>query len=125
MTDLKRAAAAFWSQFGVPAYLTDCVPDDAVLPYITYSVSSSPAMGVALMTAFNYHRKVPSGNVDRTALADAIASAIPENGVKLTLDSGGFVVLYRNSEFQSDYQDPDDLDVIGVRTSAEVHFYTM
>lgn len=125
MTDLKRALYEFWSQFGVPAYLSDCVPDGAELPYITYTVTNSPAMGVALVNAFNYHAKKPTGNTDRSHLADAIAAAIPEKGVKLLIGSGGFITMFRNSDFQSIYQDPVDSDVIGVRTSVEVHFYTM
>lgn len=125
MTELKQALYAFWSQFGVPAYLSDCVPDDAALPYITYNVANSPAMGIALITAFNYHTKAPSGNVDRAALADKIAAAIPEKGVKLPLENGGFLIMFRNTDFQTTYQDPEDLDVVGIRTSVEVHFYTM
>lgn len=125
MTDLKTVLFEFWSQFGVPAYLSDCVPPDAVLPYITFSVSKSPAIGTSLLTVHNYHAKWPSGNVDRAEMADRIADAIPENGVKLELANGGFIAMYRNTDFQTDYQDPEDLDVLGVRTSVEVHFYCM
>lgn len=125
MTGLKRALYTFWSQFGVPAYLTDCVPDDAQLPYITYNVASSPALGITLLTAFNYHAREPDGNTARARLADAIAAAIPERGTKIPLDGGGFVTLFRNTDFQSIYQDPEDLDVVGLRTSVEVHFYSM
>ena len=39
---MYRAAAAlktFFSGFGLPAYAESSVPDDVVLPYITYSIS--------------------------------------------------------------------------------------
>ena len=36
MTATASALYAFYSGFGMPAYQTDTVPDDATLPYITY-----------------------------------------------------------------------------------------
>lgn len=125
MRDIMGALYEFWSQFGVPAYADDMVPDTAVLPYIRYSVSKGIAMDSSILTAFNYHSRRLMGNVERAELSDQIAKAIPEKGVKLPLDNGGFIVLYRNSDFQTLYQDPEDLDVIGIRTSVEVRFYSM
>lgn len=125
MSEIMAALYAFWSQFGIPAYAEDMVPDTATLPYIRYTVVKSPAMGTTLLTAFNYHSKRLMGNVERAEMADQIAAAIPERGVKIPLENGGFLVMYRNSDFQTPYQDPEDLDVIGVRTSVEVHFYSM
>ena len=125
MRDVMAALYAFWSQFGIPAYAEDMVPDGATVPYIRYTVSKAPAMQTAFLTAFNYHSKKLMGNVERAEMAGLIADAIPEKGVKLPLDGGGYLTLYRNSDFQTPYQDPEDLDVIGVRTSVEVHFYAM
>ena len=125
MKDVMAALYAFWSQFGIPAYAEDMVPDGATVPYIRYTVSKAPAMQTAFLTAFNYHSKKLMGNMERAEMAGLIADAIPEKGVKLPLDGGGYLTLYRNSDFQTPYQDPEDLDVIGVRTSVEVHFYAM
>ena len=125
MIDIMEALLAFWNQFGVPAYAEDMVPDDAKLPFIRYSVAKAPAMDTTIMTAYNYHNARLMGNVERARLAEQIAEAIPEKGVKLPMDNGGFLVLYRNSDFQTPYKDPEDLNVIGVRTSVEVHFYSM
>ena len=125
MIDIMEALYAFWSQFGVPAYAEDMVPDDAKLPFIRYSVAKAPAMDATIMTAYNYHNARLMGNVERARLADQIAEAIPEKGVKLQMNNGGFVVMYRNSDFQTPYKDPEDFNVIGVRTSVEVHFYSM
>ena len=125
MIDIMEALLAFWNQFGVPAYAEDMVPDDAKLPYIRYSVAKAPAMDATIMTAYNYHNARLMGNVERARLAEQIAEAIPEKGVKLPMDNGGFLVLYRNSDFQTPYKDSEDLNVIGVRTSVEVRFYSM
>lgn len=41
MTDVHQALHAFWSSFGVPAYLSGHVPDGASLPYITFEVGDA------------------------------------------------------------------------------------
>lgn len=125
MTDIMDALYAFWSQFGIPAYAEDMVPDTATVPYIRYTVSKSPALDVSYLTAFSYHSRRLMGNVERAEMAGRIADAIPRKGVRIPLEHGGFLMLYRNTDFQTLYQDPEDLDVIGIRTSVEVHFYAM
>lgn len=125
MRDIMDALYAFWSQFGIPAYAEDMVPDGATLPYIRYTVSNGPAMQSGFLTAYNYHSKKLMGNTERAKMAGMIADAIPEKGVKLPLDGGGYLTMFRNTDFQTLYNDPEDFDVIGVRTSVEVHFYSM
>lgn len=125
MIDIMEALLAFWNQFGVPAYAEDMVPDGAKLPYIRYSVAKAPAMDATIMTAYNYHNARLMGNVERARLAEQIAEAIPEGGIKVRLSGGGYLILYRGSDFQTLYKDPEDPNVIGIRTSVEVYFYTL
>ncbi len=125
MNEIMKALYAFWSQFGIPAYAEDMVPDGAALPYIRYTVVSAPMLNGTILTAFNYHSARLMGNVERAEMAGRIADAIPENGAKVPVDGGGFLCLYRNSDFQSLYKDPEDPNVIGVRTSVEAKYYTM
>ena len=125
MIDIMEALLAFWNQFGVPAYAEDMVPDDAKLPYIRYSVVRPSAMDVCILTAYNYHEKRLMGNVERVEMAGKIADAIPEKGVKIHMYDGGFITLYRISDFQALYRAPEDFNVIGVRTSVEVRFFSM
>lgn len=123
MTGIKKALYAFWSQFGVPAYLDDQVPDNAQLPYITYTVSRAALLGTVVLTAFNWHRNEAGGNIARTSMLDAIAAAIPEAGTPCRVP-GGYIILRRNpATFQTDWRDPNDPDVIAGRTSYEVTFY--
>lgn len=124
MSDIMETLQMFWSQFGIPAYAEDMVPDGAKLPYIRYSVAKAPAMEAAVMTAYNYHNARLMGNVERVRLAEQIAEAIPEGGAKLPLKNGGYIVLRRGPDFQTLYQDPDARDVIGIRTSIEGYFFT-
>ena len=36
----EQALDTFWNSFGIPAYDSQTVPPDAVLPYITYQVTT-------------------------------------------------------------------------------------
>ena len=47
MTEAARALYQFYSGFGIPAYAEGFVPDDAQLPYITYSAVDSGLYGKA------------------------------------------------------------------------------
>jgi hypothetical protein len=125
MRDIMAALFAFWSQFGIPAYAEDMVPPTAEVPYIRYTVSKAPAMNTSIMTAFNYHRQALMGNVERAEMAARIAEAIPQGGVRVPVEGGGFLILRRGSDFQTLYQDPEDAGVIGIRHNIEVYYYTM
>ena len=123
MTGVKRALYAFWSGFGLPAYLTDSVPSDAQYPYITYEAVQGAGITRNVLAATSWHKKAPSGNVERMDTMDPIATAIPEGGKILPVEGGGFVVLYRNdANFQSDVQDEDDDTILGGRTSYQINF---
>lgn len=125
MTGIKDALSDFWGQFGIPAYLSDCVPINAELPYITYNVTQGSFNGSAVLTAFNWHERVISGNRDRTEMMDRIANAIPVGGRMLPVD-GGYIVMYRNDAgFQTDWQDENDTDVLAGRTSYIVQYYNL
>lgn len=125
MTDLKKALYTFWTQFGVPAYLSDCVPDNAALPYITYDVTQPALNSAVVLTAYNWHQRAGGGNINRSAMMDAIADAIPVGGAMIRVGDG-YINIYRNdANFQMDWQDDTDGDVIGGRTSYIVQFYNL
>nr|MBR4281674.1 hypothetical protein [Clostridia bacterium] len=126
MTELKKALYAFWSQFGVRAFLDDDVPADAELPYITYNVSESDLNGQTLQTAFAWcGKEKPYGNAWRTTMMDRIAEAIPVNGRIIRVGSG-YVIIYRNdASFLSDWKDPNDPSVIGARVGCILQHYTV
>ncbi len=126
MKSVNEALFSFWSGFGVPAFL-DRVPQGQTFPYITFEVIQGDALTSLPLTAFNWHKERPgvSLNAERSALMDAIADAIPPEGRRLPLNGGGFLVIQRNgAQFQSYYDDPEDENVRGGRTSYEVRYYT-
>lgn len=125
MMDLMAALFAFWSQFGIPAYLQDCVPHDAQLPYIVYTVSNSGLNGMSIVTTINWHYAPDGGNRERAELMSAIAKAIPPNGVMLDVGEGYAILSPNDTDFQTIYNDPEDEQVIGGRTSCILQTYTL
>ena len=124
MMQLARALADFWSQFGVPAYVDDLVPDNATPPYITYDVSRDGFGGIVPLTAYNWHKDTLGGNLERTEMLEDIADALPVGGLLIGVDDG-YIILQRNDAgFQQYWQDPNDADVIGGRTAYTAQYYT-
>lgn len=126
MTELNMALYKFWTSFGLPVWLQDTVPEEAVLPYITFQAVSGEAMSATILTATAWFRMPEEGsvNVQIAAVLDQIAAAVPNSGTMLRVGNKGYLMLYRNSgTFQSYVQDEEDKNVVGGRTSLEVHFY--
>ena len=121
MTEVAKALHAFYSGFSIPAYAEDSVPDDAKLPYITYSVPQSAVFsGVTHQARIWYatDKGAPS-NVEVNAKADEVIAAI---GQGLRLEAGnGFVFIYPGTPL-AQMQPADDATRI-VYLNLEMHCY--
>lgn len=95
MTNTAKALYSFFSSFGLPAYVEDCVPDGAELPYITYQLVSPDWRDSALMYARVWYRS--TSLVAINAKVDEISAAIGES--KSIPTDGGTVYLSRHSDF--------------------------
>lgn len=96
MTNTAKALYTFWNGFGIPAYIENCVPDDAAMPYITYSLYEPTWNATASLTARVWYRSTSLTGI--SAKVDEIAHAVG-GGAQLTLDDGGFLVLFKDSPF--------------------------
>lgn len=123
MTEIAAALYAFWSQFGIPAYISGCVDEDAKLPYITYEVVDGAPFGQTVLTAFVWTDGKTEPNKERVRLLDAIRAQIPYDGKTIGLENGLIVIYPNDSDFISFYDDPEDESIKGGRVSYEVHFY--
>ena len=56
MADKWTAINTLWNSFGLTAYDENTVPDDAVLPYITYSASVADFDEIVSLTASIWYR---------------------------------------------------------------------
>lgn len=82
----EQAIHAFWSSFGLTAYDENSVPDDAQLPYITYSLSVDTFNNTILNTINIWYRSTSWINV--TNKAKEIINTITDGGISIPTDKG-------------------------------------
>lgn len=113
MIDTASALYGFYSQFGIPAYTTDNVPDDVSLPYLTYRFAESEWSTPISHYAQIYMRT--NSNVKLLSKADEIKNAIG-SGVSIPAGDGYLVIHYENAEILSN----EDNDVRSVYISMQL-----
>lgn len=121
MADKAQALYQFWSGFGLPAYDENTVPDDAVMPYITYSTSTDMLGGVLPLHASLWYRSASWKNISQKA--DTIAYDL-EQGTPIPLDGGGYLWIVRGSPFMQRMSDPDDDQVRRIYINVMAEFLT-
>lgn len=95
MTNTASALYAFWSGFGIPAYLENTVPDEATLPYITYNLIETESTEPSTHYAQIFYRD--TSNVSILAKVDAIRAEIGQG--KLLPCTGGYIMLRQSNPF--------------------------
>lgn len=104
--DKAQAIHEFWSSFGIPAYDETDVPDDAQMPYITYSISTGDIDAAQVLNASIWYRSTSWKEI--TEKEKEIAEYVAGNGhVVLRLDNG-FLWLTKANTFSQRMSDPDD-----------------
>lgn len=102
---MTKAAALhqFFSSFGMTAYTATSVPDDAVLPYLTYELSISAWEGGEVGLTVNLWFYTESEAVPN-AKAQELSQAIGMGGKILPCD-GGYIWLKRGSPWCQSLKD--------------------
>ena len=106
-----EALYSFFSGFGIPAYASSSVPDDAVFPWLTYDLSTSAWDGdnggsVPLTVNLWYYT---TSEAAPNAKADELSKAIGYGGKLLACDDG-YIWLKRGSPWcQSLHDDSDSM----------------
>ena len=104
--DKYQAIDEFWNRFSIPAYDESSVPDNAELPYITYSAQTSDLVsGPVAMTASLWYYGQSWAAVSKKAIA--ISEYIGMGGI-VSLYDGGALWIKRGSQFSQRLSDPDD-----------------
>ena len=83
LIDLIQALTAHLAPTHTAIYQADCVPDNTVLPYITFAMT---APGSLTLTAWH------TTNAGRIALAEQLIALLPPRGTCLQLSSGTAVL---------------------------------
>lgn len=104
--DKAQAIQNFWEGFDLPAYNETTVPDDAVMPYITYSISTDSIGSVLFLPASIWYRTTSWRDVSRKAeeIAEYIVNMQPPS---IALDKGR-LYLAKGAPFAQRMSDPDD-----------------
>lgn len=101
--DAEQAIHSFWSSFGLTAYDENSVPDDATLPYITYSVSYDTFGRSVELSASIWDRTTTWAWL--TSLSKQIGAQL--DGGKYILTDKGAVLLTKSSPFYIRMGDED------------------
>lgn len=99
-----QAIQQFWESFGLPAYEESTVPDNAVMPYITYSMASDSIGHPIAMTGSIWDKTYSWANISQ--IADAISSVLVQ--VKSVPLDVGFIYITRGTPFAQRMVDEDD-----------------
>ena len=91
MISTAQAIYGFLSGFEIPAYNEQLVPDDAVLPYLTYPLTE-PEWDTPATFHINVYYRDRASNLAAMQKADEIVHAIG-TGIRIPCE-GGYVALY-------------------------------
>lgn len=102
--DKWQAIDTFWNSFDLPAYDESSVPDNAVMPYITYSAVIDRLGTPVLMSGNLWYRSNSWADISRKA--EEISDALIQ--VKTIPLDVGFLYLTRGNPFAQRMADEDD-----------------
>lgn len=120
MTNVATALSTFWNSFGIPAYMEDHVPDDAELPYITYTEVQPEWRESGSIQARVWYKDNSFVNVN--SKVSEIANVIGEGYSLPTSD--GVVVLYKDMNFAQPQPFLEDSKIRVVYLNLVINAYT-
>jgi hypothetical protein len=104
--DKSQGLQSFWETFGIPAYDELTVPDNAVMPYITYSnVTDSLGSPVPLTGSIWYHS---TSWEEITKKADQISEYVNVLGFALVKLDNGYIYITKGNPFAQRMSDDSD-----------------
>ncbi len=101
----EQALHSFWSQFGIKAYDSNTVPEDAELPRITYNVITDNFDSPNVLNASIWDRSRSWESV--TNILHTLEQNLGYGGQTITYDSG-MMWVKRGRPFAQRMSDPDD-----------------
>lgn len=116
--DKWQAQDALWNSFGWSAYDETVVPDDAVLPYITYEAVSGSIGGTMSVSASLWDRSHRWDVISKKA--NDIEKDINQ---EIKIDGGYLKVRKPESNFATRREDPDEL-IRHIVLTVEMEFIT-
>lgn len=116
--DKVQALTAFWNSFGLSAYDENTVPDNAALPYITFSVGDDDFDHPVSLTSSIWYRSKRWDEI--TNKLNEVSQRIGRGGIMVPYDGGAFWVK-KGTPFAQRASDPDD-SIRRIFINVEVEF---
>ena len=117
--NIERALFSFWSNFGIPAYDENSVPDNAKMPYITYEVRGGFFNTTVFLTANIWHRSSSWETISKKA--KEIADFITRGG-RMFMEGSDVMWKRRGDTWNEHMSDPEDPDILRSMLTVEVEF---
>lgn len=119
--DKTHALQAFWGCHGLPAYDIGTVPEDAVMPYITYDVATDSLGTVLSLSGSLWYNSLSWNDISDKAeeIAQYIATMDPPT---IEID-GGRLYVTMGAPFAQRITDPDPF-IRRVLININVEFFT-
>lgn len=103
--DKEQALNNFWNSFGIPAYDENSVPDEAALPYITYSVGIDDFNRPVSLSASIWYRT--TSWVEITNKQNQISETIGLGGIMIPYNTGS-IWIKKGSPFSQRISSEDN-----------------
>lgn len=117
--DKLQALHSFWSGFGLTAYDENTVPDNAQLPYITYSVTVDDFNNVVSHSASIWYYGYSWSEI--TAKEQEIAEYISRGGKVVHFD-GGAMWIKKASPWAQRLSDPSNYTIRRIVLNLSIEF---
>lgn len=104
--DKAQALHTFWSGFGIPAYDENSVPDDAVMPYITYTVATDSIDNPVPLTASIWYDSTAWDTISQKA--EEVAETVGKQGHLSIPVDGGYLYMTKGTPFIQRMPDTSD-----------------
>lgn len=118
--DKAQAIHSFWSGFGLVAYDENTVPDDAVMPYITYSSNTDSLGGPLTLYGSLWYKSYSWEEISKKT--EEIAKFMYK--MKPIQIDGGYLWINKGSPFAQRMSDPSDDLIRRVYINIDVEFLT-
>ena len=121
MTATAKALHAFFSSFGLPAWIEEAVPETAALPYITYTAAEPGWRATSILTARVWYRDAGFEAVH--AKVDEILARVCE-GIRLPAGRG-WICLYPGEPLAQHMPMPGDPELKVMYINLQLNSYHM
>lgn len=121
MMDKWQGLQSFWSSFDIPAYDKNSVPDDAVMPYITYDAAVSGFENPIPMNASIWYRSTAWDLISQKT--EQIAQSLAPYKL-IALGDNEYIFIEQGTPFAQRMDDPDDGSVKRIYINIMVEYFT-